>query len=126
MKAVRYFLFGVFALLVGCSTIQPVYNVHDQAIPSGLTKVQIIRAMKKALTAKRWNIQKADETTVYATISTREHFASIEIPYTTSHYSIIYRDSRNLQAQGDMIHRNYNKWIALLNKQIQTELRLVK
>ena len=55
-----------------------------------------------------------------------KHFAMVEIPYTVDKYSIIYRDSRELDynAKWQRIHRNYNKWVINLSDSIQRQFAI--
>jgi hypothetical protein len=46
----------------------------------------------------------------------------VDIRYDTSSYDITYRDSHNLDYDGEKIHSNYNGWIQNLDDAIQNEL----
>ena len=52
----------------------------------------------------------------------RQHFASVDIHYDSNSYSIRYKDSKVLMYDGTNIHRNYNKWVQLLDQQIKLNL----
>ena len=49
--------------------------------------------------------------------------AEIDIPYSASTYKIVYRDSRDLDYKDGKIHKNYIRWVRLLDKGILRELR---
>lgn len=73
---------------------------------------------------RRWTPVLERKNKITATISVRsKHFAEIEIPFTADKYSIIYRSSKNLDysEKNQLIHRNYNKWIHMLQSSIQRE-----
>ena len=52
----------------------------------------------------------------------RAHTAVVEIPYSSSTYSIKYRSSVNLKESGGNIHKNYNGWIQNLTRGINAQL----
>jgi hypothetical protein len=58
-------------------------------------------------------------------LALRTHVAVVDIAHDTNSYSIKYRESTNLQAEGGMIHKNYNGWIQNLEKGIRTQLQLL-
>lgn len=59
------------------------------------------------------------------TLTLRSHTAVVEIPYSSTSYSIKHRSSVNLDEGGGNIHKNYNGWIQNLNKGISTQLGLL-
>ena len=63
---------------------------------------------------------------IEASINVRTHKATVSIPYSAKGYSIEYKDSVNLGHKGNNIHRNYNKWVTLLDRDIQQELLDIK
>ena len=46
----------------------------------------------------------------------------VAIEYSPKTYSILYRDSVNLDEKGGEIHRNYNQWIDNLDRAIRVQL----
>jgi hypothetical protein len=62
---------------------------------------------------------------IVGTLNLRTHTAVVEIPYSTSTYSIKYRSSVNLNEKDGMIHKNYNGWIQNLTRGINTQLSLL-
>ena len=46
-------------------------------------------------------------------------WAEVRITYTATSYDIKYDSSLNLQASGGKIHKNYNRWVRNLDKDIQ-------
>jgi hypothetical protein len=52
----------------------------------------------------------------------RTHTAVVDIPYGAAKYSILYRSSEDLQAADGKIHRNYNGWVQILDRQIRSEI----
>jgi hypothetical protein len=111
--------------LAGCARTMPVYNVSSApvAAPSGqLSAAQVRSAIIEALHDKRWIVKQDDPGKIMAEIMARSHRADIDIDYSATQYSITYRDSANLRYDGSEIHRNYNKWIKLLERQINQRL----
>lgn len=53
---------------------------------------------------------------------TRNHVAEVRITYSATGYDIKYDSSLNLQASGGKIHKNYNRWVHNLDKDIQVNL----
>ena len=47
----------------------------------------------------------------------------IDIPYSANHYRIQYRDSSGLDYKDGKIHKNYIRWVRLLDKGIVRELK---
>lgn len=99
---------------------QPVYNIVDKPIVSGsgtpLTMEQVGSTLAAAARYKRWTVAEVEDGYLRAQINVRKHFAAIDIRYTNATYSITYRDSEVLKYDGSKIHRNYNKWIKLIEK----------
>lgn len=113
------------AMAVGCTT-KPVENI-DQSLPpdSNRTSVQVQAAIRDALEEQKWEVQQDSGNVIYAAITVRErHHAEISIPYSSQQYSIKLRSSRGLDEKDGQIHRNYNKWVAILNNKILQNLHL--
>lgn len=83
---------------------------------------QIGNAIVRAGGAIGWRMDKTSPGLITATVINRGHTVTVEIPYTGSGYSIKYRDSSNMMAQDGKIHRNYNRWVDRLNRNIMAEI----
>ena len=59
---------------------------------------------------------------IKARYQTRNHVAEVRITYTATYYNIKYDSSLNLQASDGKIHKNYNRWVRNLDKDIQVNL----
>ena len=55
----------------------------------------------------------------------RDHVAEVRINYTATGYTINYDSSLNLQAANGKIHKNYNRWVNNLDKDIQVNLSAI-
>lgn len=45
----------------------------------------------------------------------------MDIPYSATTYSIVFKRGENLELKGDTIHRNYNGWIQNPDRAIRAE-----
>jgi uncharacterized protein YcfL len=114
--------------LYACSTQQPIHNVSGSLVPlmtdgSMLTMDEVNWAIVSAAKIKQWKPKSLDEDTIEASITVRErHKATVDINYSQRSYDIVLKNSEGLDQKSGMIHRNYNKWIILLDEMIQAEL----
>lgn len=77
-----------------------------------------------ALQKREWTVQRLSPQLVQAEITVRGQFyAAIDIRYTRNSYAITYRDSRDLGYKDGKIHRNYNRWVSMLDRDILAGLR---
>ncbi len=111
--------------LAGCRTA-PIYNATDVAIatPLGrqaLTLDQVGAVIVSAGSSLGWAVQIVKPGDAMATLHLRGHTAVVEIPYSTTTFSIIYKSSDNLNydASRNYIHSNYNGWVTNLRSAIQ-------
>ena len=114
------------AALAGCVRTAPIRNVTDAPISPvadrSLTTADVERAIKRAGAQLGWQMQTVQPGLIRATLNLRTHTAVVDIPFTQKSYSILYKDSTNLQADGTVIHNNYNGWVSNLDRAIQTQL----
>lgn len=110
-------------LLFGCARVAPVQNFYNQPVPNQLSRQQVGLAIQQAAKIRHhWRMTTLKPGLIKGTVFVRNHQATVNIPYSNKTYSIIYQNSRNLLAGHGEIHRNYNKWVTLLNRDIQHEL----
>ena len=125
MKFTKILMISLVALLfVGCRT-DPVYNVTDASVVVGgksVTLEDVEGAIKRAGVGLGWAMKPVRPGLMEATLFLRTHMAKVEIPYSTSSYSITYKDSVDLDYDGTKIHSNYNGWIQNLDNAIRTQL----
>ena len=114
------------ALLVtaGC-TSKPVLNTqHDLPAGTQVSEEQVKQVIVTALQKREWTVQRLSPQLVQAEITVRGQFyAAIDIRYTRNSYAITYRDSRDLGYKDGKIHRNYNRWVSMLDRDILAGLR---
>jgi hypothetical protein len=123
-------LFLALGLLVAaCARTLPVYNVTDAPVitASGQSPSldQVRGAIVTACRAKGWIVDARQEGHITATANVRKHIAVVDIFYSAQRYTISYKDSEVLLYDGEKIHRNYNKWILLLEQKINAELEML-
>lgn len=117
-------------VLTGC-TSNEVRNVQSEPVPTTLSGKQISMAnVEKAIQigARKlgWKTRVVKPGLIEANLALRTHRATVEIPYAQGEYSILYKDSANLDHADGRIHRNYNRWVANLSHAIQSELTVVQ
>ncbi|OLF56359.1 hypothetical protein [Pseudomonas chlororaphis] len=82
------------------------------------------QAILKNLVARKWTVQRISPELIQAEITVREQYhVEIDIQYAPTHYKILYRDSRGMDYKDGKIHKNYIRWVRLLDKGILRELK---
>ena len=126
-------LINLFLLLIltslasGCartSLIQNVSNAPVTTVATGkkYTLTDVRDAIVRAGTSLGWQMQDVVPGHIVGTLYLRTHMAQVDIKYSTTAYSITYKDSSNLKYDGTKIHSNYNGWIQNLDKAIKIQL----
>lgn len=128
-----FFRLAITALLVvfisGCSTfrVEPVYNAEQVPVPTALQSgplSTIENIIKTAAVGRGWLVEDAGPGKIKATLKSRTHEAVIDILYSKTNYSIEYVSSADLLYEDGKIHRNYNKWVKILENDINKGLNL--
>lgn len=107
--------------LAGCARTEPVKNIN-QTLNVNYSDNQLQTAILEAGRARQWVMQPQQPGVINGHITQRDHSADIRITYGANHYSINYVGSNNLMASAGEIHRNYNRWVNNLDKDIQFRL----
>ena len=111
--------------LAGCGSADPVLNFTNSPVVASADKKNmddIKRGIILAGSRIGWQMRLLKPGTIIATSFRRGRMAKVEITYTTSTYSITYKDSSNLQYDGSTIHGTYNKWVTHLHRSIRANL----
>ena len=111
--------------LAGCPHQAPVYNVNNATVVANVDNVsseQVRKAIIRAGGGLGWIITDVKPGELEGTLHLRSHTAKVSIPYSTKSYSIIYKDSVDLDYNEGTIHSNYNGWIENLHRAIQVQL----
>ena len=131
-------------ILSGCRT-SPVYNIQDQSLIIGkseFSEYDIRKSIVRAGSRAGWNMNADKPGHVLGTLHIKDHMAQVDINYDLKKYSITYKKSSNLRyhtgynkttdnegndhiKKWEVIHRNYNKWVQQLDREIKTELSLL-
>jgi S1-C subfamily serine protease len=126
-------VWAFLGLVVGCARLQPIYNVGNAQITTRSGKTPALEDVAQGIkqTAERRGWVVSDETpghmvaiiTVDRSWPVRQsHMAAVDIAFNPSNYSITYKYSSELLWNGAEIHRNYNKWVKLLEQDINARL----
>ncbi|WP_409309379.1 hypothetical protein [Pectobacterium sp. B1J-3] len=107
--------------LAGCARTAPVANV-TKPIVAHVTTDQVKTAILQAGLEREWAMTPVSPGVINGHLDQRGHVADIRITYSQTSYSINYVSSKNLKAGNGEIHRNYNRWINNLDREIQLKL----
>jgi hypothetical protein len=122
----RWVLVLCVAALAACNTLAPIQNVSSVTVSAQANKPlsdeQVRAAIVRAGAGLGWIMKDAGPNRLNGILLLRTHTAEIDIPYSSTSYSIAYKSSTNLQEAGGKIHRNYNGWIQILNRGINAQL----
>lgn len=99
-------------------------------VPSGLTDVQVSKAVKAALLGRGWTVAGEQAGSVDASLSRDNWVAKIRVDYTTQQVQIRYVDSTHLKYEVKrdgtrLIHSNYMGWMQFLSGDIGRNLELI-
>ncbi len=115
-------LLGLFLAiaLAGCKTTHPLYNADSQLAITNVSNAVMSKSIVSALHYKGWKVKSKTDNEVIATINVRSHYAKIQINFDGEKYTIKHIASSNLDynAAKQGIHRNYNRWIKMLEAEI--------
>ena len=110
--------------LAGCGKFDPILNVNNAPIEGAGSKTMnnVKRAIILAGSRIGWQMQTVSDGHVVATLFRAGHMAKVNINYTSESYSITYKDSSNLEYNGETILGTYNRWVEELHKAIRKNL----
>jgi hypothetical protein len=116
---------GIAVALVAC-TAAPIYNVQSTPISTASgkkpTTAQVRGAILSSGAGLGWTMKDGAPGVIEGRLALRSHVAVIEIPYSDSSYSIVYKSSTGLDESGGNIHKNYNGWIQNLQRSINAQV----
>lgn len=112
---------AVVGALAGCARTAPIEQVNT-TVSAGHTEAQVKNAIIKAGAQREWIMSDAGPGVIKGHLQNRDHAVDIKINYSATNYSIDYVSSLNLMAANGKIHRNYNRWVHNLDKDIQVTL----
>ncbi|MGI1321451.1 lipoprotein [Klebsiella quasipneumoniae subsp. similipneumoniae] len=123
MKKIIHWMIAatVVGALAGCARTAPIEQVNA-IVSAGHTEAQVKDAIIKAGAQRQWIMSDAGPGVIKGKLQNRDHVADIKINYSATSYSIVCVSSINLMAANGKIHRNYNRWVHNLDKDIQVTL----
>lgn len=113
---------------VGCRPGHGIETVSGHTGTTAQTQLSadaVQKAILAACSQRGWHATNVSPGLIEARIVVRgKHTVVVDIPYTAEKYSIKYKSSSNMEYQADKgkIHPNYNKWVNLLNNDINIQL----
>lgn len=111
----------IMGALAGCARTAPIVEVNS-VVSAGHSAAQVKNAILKAGLQREWIMTEAGPGVIKGRLQARDHSADIKVTYSASSYSIHYENSMNLKAADGKIHKNYNRWVRNLDKDIQLNL----
>ena len=114
-------------VLAACqNVVVPIQNVQKAPVASSankpLTTDQVRGAIVRAGSTLGWIMKDEGPGKLTGTLLLRTHTAVVDIPYSASDYSILYKSSIDLKEANGQIHKNYNGWITNLTRGINAQL----
>ena len=105
---------------------EPIYNIVNQPIPAAsqkLSRNDIAKAIIAGGARTGWQIGPNDDGSLTGKIDVRgKHHATVTITFSQTNYNLTLVSSTNLLQEGNLIHRNYNRWVRDLEKNIDNQL----
>lgn len=118
--------FLILLVAAGCARTLPIHNVSAAPVltssGNAVTDAEVKDAITAAAQSKGWIVEQLEGNRMLATVTVRRHKAVVTIDYSAEQYSITYKSSVRLLHDGNMIHRNYNKWVKLLDERIRQNI----
>ncbi len=123
LSLVPIILLGIILILLtaACGPV-PMYTVDNAEYVSVNGKVTLEQAKNAIINAAtKWQIEEITPGHMTAKLFADQKKVEVDIKYNTKAFSIIYKNSKNLEYDGLRIHANYNKWIQELQHNINTQ-----
>ncbi len=99
-------------------------------VPSGMTAVQVSKAVKAALLGRGWVVSNDQAAGVDGTLNGNDYVAKIHVAFDTAQVKITYVGSTHLKYEvkkngARLIHSNYLGWMKFLSGDIARNLELI-
>lgn len=129
MKLTRILLLSLMLLpwsaFAGRATEMDAPPVID--IPGKTSQEKVVSVIRKALKGRDWEIKSSDGGRITARYSRNEYSVKIAVVYNSKTITIKYVDSDHLNYEKKdgkaYIHPSYNRWVRILEKDINRGLR---
>lgn len=113
-------------LLVGCGTSAPIVVAsHSLSHAQHASQDSVQKAIYSALKRRGWQLQSDNGWQIRASYNKQNrHIVNVKIHYTANSYQIEHASSQGMKynPKKNTIHRNYNRWVANLERDISAEL----
>jgi len=107
----------------------PLVDPPPLAVPTGMTQVQVSKAIKAALAGRGWAVAGEKDGVIDASLHLRKHVANIRISYDARQVRFAYVSSSELKYEEKRgrryIHKNYLGWIQNLVDDTGRDLQLI-
>ena len=125
----KYVLIAILLVMSSVAIAAKLENLIDVQVPASIDgtspSAEVVKtAILAGCKTKRWVPVIDEDGNITCSITVRsQHYAEVEIPYSSKNFSILYKSSRGLKYNEakQKIHRNYNKWVILLSQAIQQQ-----
>jgi len=102
---------------------ETIYNPEPIKAPCNkLTNDKVRTAVRETFLGRGWLPTDKGPNAVEAKLEKSKYNAVVTATWTTQAVTIKYKSSEGLRAEGDQIHRNYNKWIRYLERDLSLKL----
>jgi hypothetical protein len=129
MNKNRVWLFAALVMALGFSACKSkLFEIRDNPIEAGNNAVtidQVSTAIMNAGNGLGWKMSRPSNEEIHGMYQFSKHSATVAIPFTTTHYSILYKTSTNLKYDGTNIHKRYNALVTNLDTAIRRELSML-
>ncbi len=103
--------------LSGCARSITINDIKT-ALPASYSTQEVGKVILAAGQSQQWLMAPAGPGQIDGRLLVRDHQIAVRINYSDTEYTISYISSQNMMAKDGKIHRNYNRWVNNLNKQI--------
>lgn len=118
----------LIGLLSACNTSHRLTNLENHDITylldSDETLADIETSIIRGGKLLGWEMKKVKTGLIQGTLNLRAHTAVVDIPYSLKSYSVLYVSSKNLDYDGQMIHRSYPRWVNNLRAKIDEQISM--
>jgi len=111
---------------VASARLAEVTDPDPVAVPAGMEQAKLVKAIKLAVLARKWQVTKEEPGYLEVTLNHRKHMLKYGINYGRKEIKFKYLDSAELNYREKdgrrLIHGNANKWVAKLRNDIDRQL----
>jgi hypothetical protein len=129
LRAALFVLAALAGPAAAALIVDEVENFENMPVKAAggrsLSSAQVRDAIVAAATARQWKIDYVRAGVLIGRLNVGgKHLAEVNILYSPEQYSVVYRDSINLnyRASDSTIHPSYNKWVGQLVEAINLSL----